>query len=291
MAGSSPIWRNSSTVRWVNPRARGWMRRSGWRSTRSSRTPCQLKKSAVDKPVSPPPAIRTGVVSSKRFTDGVVCSMTFISPPYLHGPSCGQGGGAVTQASVRCAPPATLFLTRNISYLIRLFKRKAWGGLSNHFADRESTVAALDRALRETSAQSVLFSQAVADHVGMNPTDLESLDILARYGPMTAGRLAELTGLTTGAITGLVDRLESRGYARREPHPTDRRSVVVRPLIDNAERDLAPSYAAMSKAMDELVSRYSDDELAVIADFMSRAAAVTAEQITKVRDQSTEPRA
>jgi DNA-binding MarR family transcriptional regulator len=162
--------------------------------------------------------------------------------------------------------------------------------VSSPSSERRAIEAALDRALRETSAQSVLFSQAVADRVGMNPTDLESLDILARHGPITAGRLAELTGLTTGAITGLVDRLESRGYARREPHPTDRRSVVVRPLIDNAERDLAPSYAAMSKAMDELVSRYSDDELAVIADFMSRAAAVTAEQIAKVRDQSTEPR-
>jgi DNA-binding MarR family transcriptional regulator len=163
--------------------------------------------------------------------------------------------------------------------------------VSNHVVDRASTVAALDRALRETSAQSVLFSQAVADRVGMNPTDLESLDILARHGPITAGRLAELTGLTTGAITGLVDRLESRGYARRESHPTDRRSVLVRPLVECAERDLAPTYAAMSKAMDELVSRYSDDELAVIADFMSRAAAVTAEQIAKVRDLSTESRA
>ena len=155
-------------------------------------------------------------------------------------------------------------------------------------ADRASTVAALDRALRETSAQSVLFSQAVADRVGMNPTDLESLDILARQGPMTAGRLAELTGLTTGAITGLVDRLENRGYARRERHPTDRRSVIVRPLIENAERDLAASYAAMSTAMDELMSRYSDEELAVIADFMTRAAAVTAEQIAKVRGESME---
>jgi DNA-binding MarR family transcriptional regulator len=163
--------------------------------------------------------------------------------------------------------------------------------VSNHVVDRASTVAALDRALRETSAQSVLFSQAVADRVGMNPTDLESLDILARHGPITAGRLAELTGLTTGAITGLVDRLESRGYARRESHPTDRRSVLVRPLVECAERDLAPTYAAMSKAMDELVSRYSDDELAVIADFMSRAAAVTAEQITKVRGEATEPQA
>jgi DNA-binding MarR family transcriptional regulator len=163
--------------------------------------------------------------------------------------------------------------------------------VSNHVVDRASTVAALDRALRETSAQSVLFSQAVADRVGMNPTDLESLDILARHGPITAGRLAELTGLTTGAITGLVDRLESRGYARRESHPTDRRSVLVRPLVECAERDLAPTYAAMSKAMDELVSRYSDDELAVIADFMSRAAAVTAEQIAKVRGEATEPQA
>jgi len=107
---------------------------------------------------------------------------------------------------------------------------------------------------------------------------------------MTAGRLAELTGLTTGAITGLVDRLESRGYARREPHPSDRRSIIVRPLIENAERDLAVSYAAMSKAMDELISRYSDEELAVIADFITRAAAVTAEQIAKVRAEATEPR-
>ena len=157
-------------------------------------------------------------------------------------------------------------------------------------ADRASTVAELDRALRETSALSVLFSQAVADGIGMNPTDLESLDILARHGSMTAGRLAELTGLTTGAITGLVDRLESRGYARREPHPTDRRSVIVRPLTENAERDLAPLYAAMSKAMDELISRYSDEELTVIADFMTRAAAATAEQIAKVRGESMDSR-
>jgi DNA-binding MarR family transcriptional regulator len=162
--------------------------------------------------------------------------------------------------------------------------------MSDDVADRGSLVATLEAALRETSAQTVLFSHAVADRAGINPTDLETLDILVRTGPMTAGRLAELTGLTTGAITGLVDRLESRGYARREPHPSDRRSIIVRPLIENAERDLAVSYAAMSKAMDELISRYSDEELAVIADFITRAAAVTAEQIAKVRAEATEPR-
>ena len=151
--------------------------------------------------------------------------------------------------------------------------------------DRATTEAALDQALRETSAQSVLFSQAVADRVGLNATDLESLDILARHGPMTAGRLAELTGLTTGAITGLVDRLERRGYARRERHPTDRRSIMVRPLAESAERDIAPLYAGMSQAMDELMSRYSDAELAIIADFLTRAAAITADQIARVRGE------
>jgi DNA-binding MarR family transcriptional regulator len=158
--------------------------------------------------------------------------------------------------------------------------------VSSPSTDRAATEAALDRALRETSAQSVLFSQAVADRVGMNPTDLESLDILARNGPMTAGRLAELTGLTTGAITGLVDRLERRGYARRERHPSDRRSVIVKPLTENAERDLGPAYAGMREAMEALMSRYGDEELAVILNFMTRAAAITAEQITRLRSDA-----
>ena len=160
--------------------------------------------------------------------------------------------------------------------------------MSSPSLDRGAIEAALDRAMRETSAQSVLFSQAVADRVGMNPTDLESLDILARNGPMTAGRLAELTGLTTGAITGLVDRLEHRGYARRERHPNDRRSVIVKPLIENAERDLGPAYVAMGKAMNVLMSRYGDEDLATILDFMSRAAAATAEQIARLRSDKAD---
>ena len=158
--------------------------------------------------------------------------------------------------------------------------------MSSPSSERRAIEAALDRALRDTSAQSVLFSQAVADRVGMNPTDLESLDMLARNGPMTAGRLAEMTGLTTGAITGLVDRLERRGYARREPHPTDRRSVIVKPLIQNAERDLGPAYVTMGEAMNDLMSHYSDEDLATILDFITRAAAITAEQIVRLRNDA-----
>jgi DNA-binding MarR family transcriptional regulator len=158
--------------------------------------------------------------------------------------------------------------------------------VSSPSSERRAIEAALGRALRETSAQSVLFSQAVADRVSINPTDLESLDILVRNGPMAAGRLAAMTGLTTGAITGLVDRLERRGYARREPHPTDRRSVIVEPLVENAERDLGPAYVTMSEAMGELMSRYDDEDLATILDFMTRAATITAEQIARLRSDA-----
>jgi DNA-binding MarR family transcriptional regulator len=155
--------------------------------------------------------------------------------------------------------------------------------VSSPTVDRASLNAALDEALRETSALSVLFSQAVADRVGLNPTDLESLDILVRNGPMTAGRLAELTGLTTGAITGLVDRLERRGYAVREPHPTDRRSIIVKALQAALERDLEPPYAGMKKALERLLARYSDAEIALVLDFMTRAAAMTREEIATLR--------
>ena len=159
--------------------------------------------------------------------------------------------------------------------------------MSSPVSERVETEAALDLALREISGRSVLFSQAVADRVGINPTDLEALDLLVRHGPMTAGRLAEMTGLTTGGVTGLVDRLERRGYARREPHPSDRRSVVIQPLMANAERDLAPAYAGMEQAMAALMAHYGDDELAVITDFLTRAAEITVEQVTGLRAETS----
>jgi DNA-binding MarR family transcriptional regulator len=148
---------------------------------------------------------------------------------------------------------------------------------------QRSLSAALDETMREASALSVLFSQAVADRVRLNPTDLESLDILIRSGPITAGRLAELTGLTTGAVTGLVDRLERRGYVVREPNPADRRSVLVRPLETPIARDIAPAYDAMRSAFEQLTSGYSDSEIRLVLDFMTRATAMTREQIAALR--------
>jgi DNA-binding MarR family transcriptional regulator len=149
-------------------------------------------------------------------------------------------------------------------------------------SDRTELLAALDREMRTISAQSVLLSQAAAERLGMNSTDMECLDLLNLHGPVPAGRLAELTDLTTGAITGVIDRLERAGYARRERDPHDRRKVIVRPVLER-QAEAAPIFEPLARAMAELFARYSDDELALILDFAGRANAITMEQIARLR--------
>jgi len=148
--------------------------------------------------------------------------------------------------------------------------------MSSKTKKRQQLEAALNTAMRDASGQGVLYSQSVAGRLGMNSTDLECLDHILR-GPVTAGRLAELTGLTTGAITGVIDRLERIGLARRESDPDDRRKTVVRALPTVLER-IAPLFEPMERAAMGVLSKYRDDELALILNFLTRArdAALTA---------------
>src|ERR1700761_6898009 len=117
---------------------------------------------------------------------------------------------------------------------------------------------ALENAMRDVSGAGVLFSQAVGQRLGLNSTDLESLGCLMD-GPKTAGQLAEATGLTTGAITGVIDRLEEAGFARREPDENDRRKVMVR-VTPAVMQKAGPLYDPMRKASAQVLSHYSDAE-------------------------------
>ena len=145
-------------------------------------------------------------------------------------------------------------------------------------------LGALNVAFRTSSAQSVMLSQAAADCLGMASSDVECYDLLSLHGPMTAGRLAELTGLTTGAITGVIDRLERAGFATRARDPHDRRRVIVEPRLERqADPAAIATYGPVAAAMDELLARYSDDELATILDFFSRANAALHGHIAHLR--------
>jgi DNA-binding MarR family transcriptional regulator len=101
-------------------------------------------------------------------------------------------------------------------------------------AERERLLGNLGGEMQKLIAEVVLFNQAIADRLGINPTDLQCFNMLQETGPVAAGRLAEETGLTTGAVTGVIDRLERAGYAWRERDPNDKRRVILHPLPDRA---------------------------------------------------------
>src|SRR5258708_38684086 len=94
---------------------------------------------------------------------------------------------------------------------------------------RNELLQAIRSGFQQTSGQSVLLSQVIADKVGLAPSDLECLGFLEDGGPMTAGGVGELTGLTSGAVTRLIDRLERAKHGRRRPGPEERRQVAVWP--------------------------------------------------------------
>src|SRR5918997_2193098 len=97
---------------------------------------------------------------------------------------------------------------------------------------REGLLRELKVANRRNTAESMFLLQAITERSGMNLTDLQCISILASTGPITAGRLAEEMGLTTGSVTGVIDRMERAGYVRRERDPNDGRRVIVRPVSE-----------------------------------------------------------
>src|ERR1043166_2155823 len=113
---------------------------------------------------------------------------------------------------------------------------------------RAALMQDVEHAVRKSSGLGVIFSQTVANSVGVSSSDLECLDFLNIEGRVTAGRLAELTGLTTGAITGLVDRMEKAGFVRRERDEEDRRKVYIA-IVPEALGKVGRYYEPLQKAV------------------------------------------
>jgi DNA-binding MarR family transcriptional regulator len=147
---------------------------------------------------------------------------------------------------------------------------------------------AVMQAGRENGTATVLFHSAVAEKLGLDATASKTLDVLIRLGPQSAGQIADHTGLATASVTALIDRLERRGFVRRARDPADRRKVIVEPVAEKVAAS-AHHFMRFGGAMEALVGSYSDEELAVILDFLRRSAECLREWTGQLRAEEKEP--
>jgi DNA-binding MarR family transcriptional regulator len=137
-------------------------------------------------------------------------------------------------------------------------------------SNREDLIEAVMNASRESSTTAVFFHTSLAERVGLGATEMKTLFLLSRLGPLTAGEIAHRTGLTTPSVTSLIDRLESKGFVRRVRDTHDRRHVIVE---RNEERlaELTRLFNSLQENFMDFLETYSEDQLATIADFLTRA--------------------
>jgi DNA-binding MarR family transcriptional regulator len=136
---------------------------------------------------------------------------------------------------------------------------------------------------RELSTVAVFLHQAIASKLGLNVTDTRCFELMSRYSqpPLTAGYLARATGLTTGAVTGILDRLEKAGLVERFRDPSDRRKVFVRPLPEALQR-VGRLYEGLASASLKLASSYSTKELELISRYLEQSLQIFREQREKL---------
>jgi DNA-binding MarR family transcriptional regulator len=155
--------------------------------------------------------------------------------------------------------------------------------MSSVSPSRRQQTRHVQAALRDASTQLIRLNHTVGARLELRNPDFGCLDVLDRFGPLSPSVLARRSGLHPATMTGVLDRLERGGWIVRERSADDRRAVVVRALPDRA-REVYGLYRGMNTAMDELCRTYTDDQLAVIADFLTRTAAAGAAAVEELAD-------
>src|SRR4051794_41079342 len=130
------------------------------------------------------------------------------------------------------------------------------------------------RSLRRVNLQGSFLGQTVAVRFGLSESDIETLEQLIDLGSTTAGRLSEITGLTSGAVTRVIDRLEQAGYVRRVPDPGDRRRVIVE-VVPEKIAAIQSTLDRVSATSAKEIGRYTDAQLSLIADFLTKMEQIT----------------
>lgn len=136
-------------------------------------------------------------------------------------------------------------------------------------SSRAEVIAQLSELMRRTSTYRMLIHQTIADQLGLSMTDLKCLDAARNVPDLTASRLAELAGLSTSATTAALDRLERRGFVRRVRDERDRRRVFVE-STGRHEAETARWFSPLTSATTAVLDSYTDEQLALITDFLER---------------------
>jgi DNA-binding MarR family transcriptional regulator len=152
----------------------------------------------------------------------------------------------------------TLKLSHELRDLVKLSGMKGTGRLH-----RKALAETFDVQVRRMGATNAMFVHAVAARLALNPTDYECLDVLDWTGPITAGQLANQLGLTTGAVSGLLDRLQRSGWVERSPDPNDKRKVIVT-LLRTRFAEVAPLYEGTAKAIEGIAASLTVEQLQLL---------------------------
>lgn len=132
---------------------------------------------------------------------------------------------------------------------------------------------------------SIQMHEAVARKAGLPGTDHKYLGFIMEKGQMTAGELAQLTGLTTGAVTGLIDRFEKKKLVKRRFAEDDRRKVIIEPNTKNIMALLVPLYKDFRGQSEKLIASFSGKELKIIEAYFSKAIEIMSETTNKLNNK------
>ncbi|SEK42533.1 MarR family winged helix-turn-helix transcriptional regulator [Nonomuraea pusilla] len=138
---------------------------------------------------------------------------------------------------------------------------------------RKNLLEALVWAGRETSNAAVMYHTAMSGLLGLGPSEWKTLDLLQRHGPLTAGELAQHTGLAPASVSGLVDRLEAKELVRRVRDTKDRRRTIVE-FVPDTFAGSAHVFEPLLNGLAELHAEYTDEQLELILGYLTRAAAI-----------------
>ncbi|UGU16538.1 MarR family transcriptional regulator [Sinomicrobium kalidii] len=150
----------------------------------------------------------------------------------------------------------------------------------------DTTIRQIRKLAQRYAFTSIQMHETIGRKAGLSGTDHKYLGFLIQKGQMTAGELSKLTGLTSGAVTGLIDRFEKKGLVKRQFAENDRRKVIIKPDTKKITALLVPLYKDFRSRSDQLIASFSDKEIGIIESYFSRAIEIMKETTARINNKS-----